>query len=92
MKKKGSKLDEYQKIAKQGGVCQTCNKHSNYLTIDHIIPKHILEMLDLTGEACFGDVKNFEFVCPTCNKFKDNRLDIKNPKTKILLQKYIDLL
>jgi 5-methylcytosine-specific restriction endonuclease McrA len=90
-KRKNSTLSEWQRECKEGGVCEYCGEQSNHLTIDHIVPKNILETIDKTGEAVFEDTENFAKVCPPCNRFKGAVLDIKNPKTKLLLKKYLDL-
>jgi len=90
--KKGTKLAEWQKRGKEGGVCNMCGETVKKLTVDHIIPKHLLEMLDKTGEACYEDEDNFTLICFSCNAFKANRIDIRDKKVKFLLQKYIDLI
>lgn len=77
-------LYTWQQEAKQGGVCEECNKHFNILDVDHIIPVSILEQLGL-----FDECRNWEYnlrkVCQYCNRFKGGRIDIRNPKTIELL-------
>ena len=87
-----TKLYEWQQKGSLGGVCEKCKLERKVLTVDHIIPVEILNTLDITGEAVYEDEQNFQLVCFPCNQFKRNRIDITNPKTKILLQKYINLL
>lgn len=90
MKKHNTKLYEWQKVAKNGGICEKCGIETSYLTIDHIVPVSILEMLDETGLAIYEDEQNFEFLCSPCNKFKGNKIDKRNKKTKIILEKYLN--
>lgn len=84
-KKNRSKLSEWQDRAKRGGTCQKCKLHSDYLTIDHIVPVSILDMLDETGEAKYENESNFQFLCRPCNALKGCRLDKRNPITKQIL-------
>ena len=84
--KHGTKLSEYQKKAKEGGVCEYCKQKKERLTIDHIIPQSIVILID--PDAVLEDEENFAFVCERCNKYKGGRIDALNPKTKPLLFKY----
>lgn len=84
---KDSVLKRLQKEHNKEGLCSRCNR-SGYLTIDHIIPAHLLEQLGLHEEA-INDEENFEIICYTCNKFKGARLDMANPQTAVLLKKYV---
>jgi len=84
--KKKTKYYEWQQKALQGGVCSTCNRRFDVLTVDHIIPQSIVQVID--PEAVYEDEENFMLVCAACNRFKAGRIDIKNPKTKELLIKY----
>ena len=86
-KKHKSKLWEWQKRAKDGGQCNMCDKHTDYLTVDHIVPAFIIEMLDETGVAIYEDERNFQFLCMPCNKFKGNKIDKRNSLTKTILIK-----
>jgi len=88
--KKRTELYEWQKRCKEGGVCAKCKEHRDYLTVDHIIPVSIVKMLDVTGEAVYGDEENFQTLCSPCNAFKSNNLERENKKTKELLIKYLN--
>ncbi|MCP4355467.1 MAG: hypothetical protein GY793_07510 [Proteobacteria bacterium] len=90
--KKKSKLYEWQEKGKTGGKCELCFKNVPFLTVDHIIPITIIDVIDITGQVKYEDESNFQHICMPCNHFKSNRLDIKNPKTIILLEKYINRL
>lgn len=81
-----TKLWEWQRKALEGGICEKCSKLSTPLTVDHIIPISILDMIDETGNAKYEWEDNFQLVCRICNIFKANRLDKRNPKTMRLLQ------
>lgn len=84
-KNKKSKLFLYQERAKTGGICDSCRKPFLKVTVDHIVPVSILDMLDETGEAKYEMEDNFQFLCNICNAFKANRLEKRNPKTKEIL-------
>jgi 5-methylcytosine-specific restriction endonuclease McrA len=83
-------LYKWQEKAKEGGICEICGGHHRTLTVDHIVPIAVLNMLDGTGEAWTDWEDNFQLVCHTCNMFKANRLDKTNPKTKIILLKLLN--
>ena len=85
-RKKNTKLWEWQKNAQKGGVCTRCGQHYDCLTVDHIIPKGILEVI--SEDAVYEDEENFELSCFACNRFKGMRIDLSNPKTKPLMLKY----
>jgi len=89
---KKTKLGLWQKRAREGGVCEECKTWVKHLTVDHVIPISIVLALDKTGSLIYEDEENFRLICPVCNHFKANKLDIKNPKTKPLLIKYINLI
>jgi 5-methylcytosine-specific restriction endonuclease McrA len=88
-KKNHTKLSEWQQQAKLGGECAKCRQLSNNLTVDHVIPVSILDMLDETGEAKYEWESNYELICRVCNVFKANRLDKRNPKTVKLLKELL---
>jgi 5-methylcytosine-specific restriction endonuclease McrA len=90
MKSKKSKLTEWQLRASKGGVCAGCGRNLSYLTVDHIVPLSIIEMLDDTGKMKSELEENFQLLCMPCNKFKANRIDKKNPITKQLLLKLLE--
>lgn len=85
-KKIKTKLWQWQMKCKNGGICEKCLQHSNNLTVDHIIPIWIVDMLDEVGNAKYEWEDNFQFLCRICNTYKANRLDKRNPKTMKLLQ------
>ena len=88
--KKKSKLFAWQEKGRTTGICSKCKTRVPSLTVDHIIPIHILDMLDRTGLRKEDWEENFELICRTCNAFKANRIDIAHPKTKALLQELIN--
>jgi 5-methylcytosine-specific restriction endonuclease McrA len=80
-----TKLYDWQQRAKKEKMtCSKCGLVS-HLTVDHIIPIQVLEMLDETGVAKFEWEENFQYLCRVCNAFKSCRLDKRNEKTKTLL-------
>jgi 5-methylcytosine-specific restriction endonuclease McrA len=86
-----TKLWEWQQRAKNAGHCEECNNFKKALTVDHIIPVSILDQLGLFDEKVNWE-ENFRLVCEYCNRFKGGRLDIRNPKTLVLLNEIIRLL
>lgn len=86
--KKGTMLYDLQKenIGKRAE-CSRCGKVKE-VTVDHIIPKHLLEQFGLIDELVNWP-QNFELVCLACNKFKADRVDLANPKTIPLLKMVI---
>lgn len=80
-KKPKSKLNEWQKKSQLGGICAKCKRQVSLLTVDHIVPASIMDMLDDTGEMKYEREDNFQFLCYPCNKFKGCRLDKTCPKT-----------
>jgi 5-methylcytosine-specific restriction endonuclease McrA len=83
-----TKLFDWQKRNKgREAICPKCLRVKE-VTVDHIIPVHLLEQLGLEDETK-NDEDNFELTCYTCNKFKGARIDLSNPKTVPLLKKYI---
>ena len=79
-----------QKLIKvRGNHCETCdiNGDKTKLTLDHIIPKKIL--LDMGLEDYYIDESNLQILCGRCNGSKGSQLDFSNPKTILLLEKYI---
>lgn len=71
--------------------CVTCGlsgTKENPITVDHIIPVCFLEGLAYM-EAPYEHEENFQYLCQACNRFKGSKLDHTNPKTKILLRKYL---
>ena len=87
--KKSTKLGRLQRQFKTG-TCPKCRRNTE-LCVDHIVPVFLLEQLGLFEEIT-EDEENFELVCYACNQYKGSRLDLTNPKTIILLNKYIRVL
>lgn len=83
-------MAQHQKKAKLGGNCGICQLYYGVLTVDHVIPASIVNMIN--PEAVFEDEENFALVCQRCNKYKSCRIDALNPKTKPLLLKYVSQL
>lgn len=77
MKKKGSKLGEWQKKASLGGTCAHCGK-TGELTVDHRIPQSLLQQLGYVDEVYEWE-DNFILLCRGCNAFKANRIDRLDP-------------
>jgi len=86
--KHNTKLFEWQK--KKYGICSKCGKEKE-LSVEHIIPKFLLEQLGLEDEIV-NDEENFDHYCFACNRFKGSRIDLTHPRTIILLKKYINKL
>lgn len=79
------------KLKKRGGQCQHTKCTSTHdLTVDHIIPRQFLKCLGMEHFA-ETDVDNFQVMCKKHNVEKANQLDYTNPKTLLLLKKYINL-
>jgi 5-methylcytosine-specific restriction endonuclease McrA len=70
-------------------MCINCGRTEN-LTIDHILPEWLLEQFGIPIKNHY-DPDNLQCLCRICNTFKGNKLDFTNPKTKILLLKYLNL-
>lgn len=68
--------------------CERCHKLRE-ITIDHVIPKHLLEQLGLFDEVV-NWTENYELVCLACNRFKGGQIDLANPKTIPLLEEVIN--
>lgn len=69
--------------------CTRCTS-SQELTIDHIVPVHFLmEQLKMTRDETF-DWDNFQPLCRRCNALKSGRFDLADPRTKVILLKYIN--
>jgi len=69
--------------------CQKCQAQDEP-TLDHIIPIDLLRALGMDPEHMY-DEENFQVLCRRCNHFKGRNLDHTNPKTKVLLRKYVDV-
>jgi len=69
------------------GKCARCGR-KHMLTLDHIIPLQILSMMGVDTKRHW-DEENNQLLCRPCNSLKGLQLDFGNPKTKILLLKYL---
>lgn len=94
VKRKGKKYVEqaYKEVVERDGAkCKKCGATSA-LTLDHIVPVSLLrQLVGMDVHQKYDDIENMEILCRRCNLFKQNQLDMANPKTKPLLQKYLDL-
>ena len=63
--RKGTVLAEYKAKANIEGICEKCGE-KRFLTVDHIIPVSILDMLDYTGLLKQNWRENFELTCNQC--------------------------
>ena len=87
--KKHTALHHWQQKVKDGdNQCAKC-KRKDHLTVDHIIPTSILQVLNLPSDPAREDEDNFQILCRWCNTLKANQLDHLNPKTVPLLKKYV---
>jgi 5-methylcytosine-specific restriction endonuclease McrA len=84
-KRAKTKLFVWQERAKEGGECAVCHHRVPRLTVDHIVPVSICEMLDATERSIYEDERNFQMLCVVCNKYKGNKIDKKHPMTKVVL-------
>ena len=90
LSKKNKVLLEQSWFKDQLKVCTKC-KRTTRLTIDHIIPKDILNQFGIDVDREFWK-DNLQVNCQICNQYKGNRLDLSNPKTIILLKELIKLI
>jgi 5-methylcytosine-specific restriction endonuclease McrA len=88
MKRKGTKLAERQREYGNGGTCAKCQLHYPKLTVEHIVPGHILGDLGL-ADLIYDDDENMEPLCFGCNALKGPKLDPLHPKTHALLARYV---
>lgn len=65
-----------------------CEETQN-LTVDHIVPMAILQDMGYDRDR-YWDEENMQVLCMRCNKYKNNRLDFSNKKTKPILLKYLN--
>lgn len=89
-KKKQTKLFEWQTRCKSGNEkCAKCPE-TRHLTVDHIVPCHILEQFMLDKIYILYEMEeNFEIVCRYCNQMKGGRIDPRNPKTYEILDRVL---
>ena len=88
--KKGQKLAEWHKKAKEAGVkCEKCGE-TRHITVDHIIPSSLLFAMTLSHDLSVDWEDNFRFLCRYCNSEKHSQLDMREPKTYKLMREVLD--
>ena len=85
------RLNDWQEKAKLGGVCNKCGRTVAELTVDHIVPVSILDMLDDTGEMKWNREDNFQMLCYPCNRFKAGRIDKTDKKVLEILTELLKI-
>ena len=81
-------------IERDGAHCSKC-KSSNELTIDHIVPVQMLEMMGINRKHTYSFHKhgfNLQLLCRKCNALKTFRFDWTDKRTKPNIQFYLDSL
>lgn len=73
---------------RDGKKCRRCGREE-FLTVDHIIPVMLLEMMGMKREDTYYDFENLQILCRMCNAFKGARIDFTDPRAKPLLIKYV---
>ena len=86
-KKKHTKLYEWQMRCNEGLEKCKCGETRD-LTVDHIVPVTILEQFNMEYTEVLYDMEdNFEILCRYCNRQKGGNLDMRNPKTYVILER-----
>lgn len=89
-KKKKTKLYEWQEKCRHPDArCAKCGE-TRFLTVDHIVPVHILLSFDFTTELAYEFEENFEILCRWCNQMKKGHIDPRNPKVYSVLRRVLD--
>lgn len=70
------------------GKCEKCQTNTFPLTLDHIIPRSILADFGI-NPTTYTDERNFRLLCQLCNSLKSHHLDFTDPRTKILLEEFL---
>ena len=83
------KTELLESLKREIGKCEKCGE-TDRLTIDHVVPKQILEAFGLT-EYEIMERELVQLYCQRCNNFKGDRLDISNPRTKEILDRLFDM-
>lgn len=68
--------------------CEVEGNKENPLTVDHIVPVWVLQACKL-HDSIYEDEENYQILCKGCNILKGSNCDSSNPKTKVLLRKYL---
>lgn len=68
--------------------CEKCPRTEN-LSLDHIIPIRMINEFGIDEEKMFMP-ENYRVLCKPCNRFKADRLDFSNKRTKELLLKLLE--
>ena len=89
-KKKNTKLFEWQERAKQGTEKCRCGE-TRHLNVDHIVPVALLKQFGLDDyQTMYEMEENFELLCRYCNLKKRDGIDVRNPKTYLILRKLLN--
>lgn len=83
-------LAHKKKLIESGDVCGRCGR-ATMLSVDHIIPKSILEVMGVDVERAFMP-ENLMILCRPCNGIKSSRLDFSIPQTKAVLLSLLEKL
>lgn len=87
-KKKNTKLYEWQSN-RDKGICE-CGE-TRHLTVDHIVPVSLLEQFNLDKPTVLYEMEeNFRYLCRYCNSNKSSKIDVRDPKTYLILRKVLE--
>lgn len=90
-KKRNTKLFDWQEKCKDNkNSCADCGDNRT-LSVDHIIPVDLLLQFCIDKNYGLYEMEeNFQILCRYCNSKKSNRIDVKNKKTYLILEKIIN--
>lgn len=90
MRKKHTKLYEWQQRAKNEDLpCAKCGR-IGAMTLDHIIPVGLLDSMGIK-EGSYDDDWNYQYLCRACNHLKHAKVDWSDPRTAVNLKRYVDI-
>lgn len=75
-------------LKEQPQKCEDCGRIED-LTVDHIVPLELLRNFGINVETELLE-EDLKVLCRRCNQYKGHRLDFKDPRTKVLLLKYLE--
>lgn len=78
-------------LERDGRKCRKCPR-TEWLTVEHVVPVQILDDMGIPRWESYKDLENLEILCKICNGFKGGRLDFADPRTKIILMRYLERL